>query len=126
MDNTENQFFVGMSNFELNELILGYASVLNEILAIHVSIFSAYMIVAYVVGRKLDNFQLYAISVLYSVYSLQQTFVFFTTGAISAQLVFFITGDNIIWSSYLSLIIFLSSWLGSLFFMRHCRKENDT
>ncbi len=58
-----------MTYFEYQELTTGIVSVMISLQAIFITVFSAFVVMVYFVGRKLSKLEVIAISLVYSVFS---------------------------------------------------------
>lgn len=64
-------FISELTNFELLELYAAYSANVQQSWTIFVSALFAYLIAAHLVGKKLSHFEVWTISIVYSLFSLQ-------------------------------------------------------
>ena len=115
-----------MTEFEYHDLLNGTTSVISEITAVFISVFIAYLVCMYLVGKKLTKFQITAVSFTYSMFALLMVFLVYRN----------LTRISRITASYLELetaqstqiallgpAIMLLSWLISIIFMIQIRRS---
>ena len=123
--NTElASFFEGMTNHELAELYIGMQSNLTEMMAVYISVLFAYLAVAFLVGNKLNSFQLYTISIIYSFFSLNAIWSIAQVGRAQIQLTNFGNGFDSAISEvqfFGNILLLIAVWVASLVFMKQTR-----
>lgn len=116
-------FYGEMTNYELGELSMSMLSNVNQSLSIYVSVLFAYLAVAYLAGSKLSQFQLYAISGIYSIFMISQIASLYIQVTSQQELVSYMTEmDNSV-IVYSSLFLWVVSWVVSLVFMNQSRSD---
>ncbi len=125
------EYFDGMSNYEITELIIGYVNVEIGLMALIMTALFSYLAAAFFVGTKLTTFQVRSISTIYSGFYLILVATIvgvweFTSAAREASGYYKLgTARGIADAAWLILLVFLflSAWLVSLYFMLHSRKQ---
>ena len=117
-----------MTEFEYQELLIGTASLVTELVAVFISVLVAYFACAYLVGNKLTKFQLIALSFTYSMFSfLIISLVYGNLMRIAGITASFLELETTP-SAGITLmgpIILLLSWLISIIFMIQVRRSAD-
>jgi hypothetical protein len=67
-----------MNKAELVESIIGYYGLAGDTLSLYITVISAYLIVAYLAGHKLERSQMAIISILFVVMSTTMSYAFNT------------------------------------------------
>jgi hypothetical protein len=113
------------SEFELAELILMTISTGIEQLNQFLTVLFAYFLVAYLVGKKLSSFQLFAITFVYSVFSFIAVFAFAGLQLSLLQMLEFRDGVSLLpW--FAPPLTCFAAWMLSIIFMIHSRRRGDT
>ena len=124
-----------MTEYELYEVVIGYASNLEQSNAVLISLLSAYLVLAYAIGAKLSRFQVLFISICFTVayFGIMQAQMYYLDQTIRlAEQLESLTGDKSIVAGQgdFSLVLFAGVralfLLGSLYFMwnvRHTASE---
>ena len=126
LDQERLEFYRSMSNFELNEIALNYSSSILEQATVFVSVLFAYIIAAYLVGPKLDRFQLLAITTIYSFFNAFLIFGFFSISSGMIHVVYVLSGIDLTFPNYGTGVVFICAWALSIFFMAKVRHAKDT
>ena len=113
-----------ISYFELSELVLMTYSTMMEQLTVFISVMFAYFAVAYLVGKKLSSFQLFAITLVYSAFSLIAIFGIWRLSTRLGELLIFRDGESSV-ALMGSVITCTVAWALSIVFMFHSRKQED-
>jgi len=113
-----------ISYFELSELVLMTYSTMIEQLTVFISVLFAYFAVAYLVGKKLSGFQLFAVTLVYSAFSLIAIFGIWRLSSRLGELLILRDGET---SAALlaSVITCTVAWVLSIVFMFHSRNQED-
>ena len=112
-----------MEHYQALETIYVIRGVLAQDAMNYFTIFSAYLIITYLVGDKLTNFQAYAVSLLYSVFCLGPI-VGFYLAVIDLNTIDHGARAPQVEIPYLVPSIMLLSWLVSIIFMVNVRKRS--
>lgn len=106
-----------MSTYEVLDLVYSASSSSTELIAVFISLLSAYFVAAYYFGNKLRGVELLLLSVVYSVFSLITVAGIYAQVRGMMELITLIGGpDNTVYlNAYVS--VMLISWILSLLFM---------
>ena len=126
LDQERLDFYRSMTNFELTEVALSYNSAILEQATVFISVLSAYLIAAYLVGTKLDRFQLLSITIIYSLFNAFLIFGFFSISSGMIHVVYVLSGTDITVTNYGTGALYFVAWVLSIFFMIKIRSAKDT
>ena len=121
MKNEMTRSLDSLSTFELSELILHTLSVSIEQLTLILTFIFAYFTVAYLVGKKLSNSQLYSVTLVYSGFTIFGILIFSSLGIRVQELVVYKDGGYSLHWMVSSAFCF-GGWVLSILFMMHSRK----
>ena len=122
MNPFDPSYYQDMSKFELAELVLQLHATRVDQVAVLLTILSAYLVVAYLVARKLSLFQLIAITLIYSVSTIVTVLGYWSLGRQATAISVMQTGTSTD-PIYLTMaIMFLLAWALSIGFMIHSRR----
>jgi hypothetical protein len=113
----EIEFYESMSAYELVDLIFTGVSAQVEILAIYISILSAFFLVAYYFGDKLKSIELFLFSSVYTLICVIIFSAFYQTANSTAVMIYFSNGVNNTPATYISLGVMIIALVLSLSFM---------
>jgi len=111
-----------LTPYEIQDLIWSITAVNYAGLGIHISVLSAYLIVAYATGKKLNKFQLISISLLYSAFILIGIQTLYINYFSIERLITLGGGTGNAVFVYTILTVLVLSWLLSLLFMIEQRR----
>ena len=117
-----------MTEFEYHELLNGIGSAITEVTAVFISVFVAYLVCVYLVGKKLTRLQIIAVNSTYSMFSLLMVFLVYGNLIRIMQIAESYLGLESTPSIGVLLIgpaIMLLSWLISIVFMFQIRRSPD-
>jgi hypothetical protein len=106
-----------MSPYELVELINSGISASMEIVAIFISVLSAYLLVAYYFSDKLSSIELLLVSLMYSAFCLVLIIGAYRTLSGAMDIVSFAGSGNYTWGVQTTASVMVTSWILSLLFM---------
>lgn len=115
-----------MTEYEFQELLTGIGANTTDLTAVFISIFAAYMICAYTVGKKLNRFQLVAVTFTYSTFELFMVFLTYNNLVRMGAIVSSYYGSEDVTLSRFYLLgpgILILAWLISIIFMMQTRKS---
>lgn len=117
MGELQSGFYGSMSSYELLELVYAASSASTELIAVFISILSAYFIAAYYFGNKLSGSELLLLSAVYSSFSLVTMVGIYTQiSGIMAMMNHIIGEDRTVYLNvYVGVMVI--SWGLSLLFM---------
>jgi len=113
----EIEFFRSMSAYELSELTFSGVSAAMEILAIYISILSAFFLVAYYFGNKLKSVELFLLSSIYTFFCLILFSGFYQILNNTMSVVYFLIGIDNTPAMYIALSVMIVALVLSLSFM---------
>lgn len=112
-----------LSPYEIQDLIWSITAVNYAGLGIHISVLSAYLIVAYAVGKHLSKFQLVSISLIYSAFLLIGIQTLYINYFSIERLISLGGGSGNRLFVYTILTVLVFSWVLSLVFMYEQRRS---
>jgi len=125
MDPSEAAYYAEMSRFELSELsMLLWANRLEQLAGL-VTLISGYLVVAYLVAKKLTAFQWISVTLIYSVVALSMILGYLGLAIQAAALQVAQSGTSRYPVFVAISISFLLSWMLSIVFMIHSRRTED-
>lgn len=117
MDSSNLEIVPTLSVYELQDLLFTGTSTSYELLAIYISIMSAFFVAAYYFGNKLSKIELIISTSVYSTFCALVVLGLYQTLARTVLLVSFGGGiDNTI-AVYITIIVMIVAWALSVLFM---------
>src|SRR5210317_137252 len=113
----EIEFFRSMSAYELSELTFSGVSAAMEIIAIYISILSAFFLAAYYFGNKLKSVELFLFSSIYTFFCLILFSGFYQVLNNTMSVVYFLSGIDNTLPTYIALGVMIVALVLSLSFM---------
>jgi hypothetical protein len=113
-----------MTEYELNDLLIGNNSNLANLVAIYFSIFVAFLVCVYIVGPKLSKSQSTAITIVYSMFSIFIFYLIIQTLFVNMRLVddfYNIDNSTIPIGFFVGPGTLILSWLLSVIYMIQVR-----
>ena len=123
MESRNLEYLTEMSAFELAELQTHLHSTNLEQIAMFMSLLSAYLIVAYLVGSQLTRFQVWAASSIYALFSLIIVIGYFNLFIQLAEVIYYRTGVDVALFGIVATFLILLAWVTSFIFMANVRKQ---
>ena len=117
-----------MTEYELNDLLIGNNSNLANLVAIYFSIFVAFLVCVFIVGPKLSKSQSIAITFVYSMFSIFIFYLIIQTLFVNMRLVddfYNLDNSTIPIGFFVGPGTLILSWLLSVIYMIQVRYKNN-
>lgn len=114
-----------MTNFELSQIGLTFNMSFQNQIAIFISILFAYIVAAYLVGSKLNKFQLWSITTIYSLFSVLTLSALYNLGTGIVHTTYLAQGEDITFTANSAVAICVLAWILSIIFMVQIRRSAE-